>query len=159
MWETCVLSLGWEDPLEKGKATHSSILAGRIGLCRPGVTKSWTRLSNFYLMSSNRKPQISIPFRKRCEVIVSRKEIGSQIINHTGTLTSALQNVSPGNLLETSQSTEQTSKTACTCSGIKSKRILYKRNVKYWNILFSSKMHLLACLFETNFYCLSSAID
>ena len=27
MWETCVWSLGWEDPLEKGKATHSSILA------------------------------------------------------------------------------------------------------------------------------------
>ena len=25
MWETWVRSLGWEDPLEKGKATHSSI--------------------------------------------------------------------------------------------------------------------------------------
>ena len=28
--ETCVRSLGWEDPLEKGMATHSSILAWRI---------------------------------------------------------------------------------------------------------------------------------
>ena len=28
--ETWVRSLGWEDPLEKGKATHSSILAWRI---------------------------------------------------------------------------------------------------------------------------------
>ena len=27
MWETWVQSLGWEDPLENGKATHSSILA------------------------------------------------------------------------------------------------------------------------------------
>ena len=27
MWETRVLSLDWEDPLEKGMATHSSILA------------------------------------------------------------------------------------------------------------------------------------
>ena len=27
--ETWVRSLGWEDPLEKGKATHSSILALR----------------------------------------------------------------------------------------------------------------------------------
>ena len=27
MWETWVQSLGWEDPLEKGKATHSGILA------------------------------------------------------------------------------------------------------------------------------------
>ena len=30
MWEAWVWSLGWEDPLEKGKATHSSILAWRI---------------------------------------------------------------------------------------------------------------------------------
>ena len=30
MRETWVRSLGWEDPLEKGKATHSSILAWRI---------------------------------------------------------------------------------------------------------------------------------
>ena len=28
--ETWVQSLGWEDPLEKGKATHASILARRI---------------------------------------------------------------------------------------------------------------------------------
>ena len=30
MWGISVQSLGWEDPLEKGKATHSSILAWRI---------------------------------------------------------------------------------------------------------------------------------
>ena len=30
MWETWIRSLGWEDPLEKGRATHSSILAWRI---------------------------------------------------------------------------------------------------------------------------------
>ena len=30
MWETWVQPLGWEDLLEKGKATHSSILAWRI---------------------------------------------------------------------------------------------------------------------------------
>ena len=30
MQETWVQSLGWEDPPEKGKATHSSILAWRI---------------------------------------------------------------------------------------------------------------------------------
>ena len=30
MRETWVQSLGWQDPLEKGKATHSSILAWRI---------------------------------------------------------------------------------------------------------------------------------
>ena len=30
MQETQVRSLGWEDPLEKGWATHSSVLAWRI---------------------------------------------------------------------------------------------------------------------------------
>ena len=30
MWETQVQCLGWEDPLEKGKAAHSSSLAWRI---------------------------------------------------------------------------------------------------------------------------------
>ena len=30
MWETWVQSLGWEDPVEKGKATHSNIVTWRI---------------------------------------------------------------------------------------------------------------------------------
>ena len=30
VWDTWVQSLVWEDPLEKGKATHSDILAWRI---------------------------------------------------------------------------------------------------------------------------------
>ena len=49
MWETWVLSLGWERSLEKGIATHSSILTWRIPMDRgawwttvPGVTKSQT---------------------------------------------------------------------------------------------------------------------
>ena len=43
MQETRVPSLGWEDPLEKGKATHSSILAWRIPwTIIHGVTKSQT---------------------------------------------------------------------------------------------------------------------
>ena len=37
VWETWVQSLGWEDPLEKEKATHSSILAWRI----PGLYSPW----------------------------------------------------------------------------------------------------------------------
>ena len=47
MWETWVRSLGWEDPLEKGMATHSSILAGeshgqRSGLQSEGLKESDT---------------------------------------------------------------------------------------------------------------------
>ena len=46
--ETWVRSLGWEDPLEEGMTTHSSILAWRIPTDRGawqatvhGLTKSW----------------------------------------------------------------------------------------------------------------------
>ena len=48
MQETWVRSLGWEDPLEKGKATHSSTLTWRIPWTTfHGVTKSRTLLSNW----------------------------------------------------------------------------------------------------------------
>ena len=53
MQEMLVQYLGWEDPLEEGMATHSSILAWRIPMDRgawqgtvSGVTKSWTRLKH-----------------------------------------------------------------------------------------------------------------
>ena len=53
MRETCVRSLGWEDPLEEGLETYSSILAWRIPMgggaswaTVRGVTKSQTRLSD-----------------------------------------------------------------------------------------------------------------
>ena len=44
MWETWVRSLGWEDPLEKGKATHYSVLAmeNSMDLTVHGVTESDT---------------------------------------------------------------------------------------------------------------------
>ena len=53
MWETWVRTLGWEDPLEEGMVTHSSILAWRIPMDRGawqttvhGVAKSWAQLSD-----------------------------------------------------------------------------------------------------------------
>ena len=47
--ETWVQSLDWEDPVEKGKAAHSSILAWRIPrTVIHGAEKSWTQLSNLY---------------------------------------------------------------------------------------------------------------
>ena len=60
MQETRIQSLGREDPLVKGMATHSSILAWRIpwteepsGLFQSmGVTKSWTQLSDFHFLTA-----------------------------------------------------------------------------------------------------------
>ena len=53
MLETWVQSLGWEDTLEKGKATHSSSLAWRIPwIIVYGVTKSQTWLSDFHSLHS-----------------------------------------------------------------------------------------------------------
>ena len=42
--ETWVQPLGWEDPLEKGKATHSSILASRIP--RTVMSMGWQRVGH-----------------------------------------------------------------------------------------------------------------
>ena len=47
--ETWVPSSGWEDPLEKGRATHSSTLAWRIPWTDRAVhrvAKNWTQLSD-----------------------------------------------------------------------------------------------------------------
>ena len=52
MQETPVRSLGWEDPLEKGPATHSSILAWRT----PGLYSPWGR------KESDRIEQFSFSF-------------------------------------------------------------------------------------------------
>ena len=51
---TCIVGdLSWEDPLEEGMATHSSVLAWRIPMDRGaqrgtvhGVGKSWAQLSD-----------------------------------------------------------------------------------------------------------------
>ena len=48
MWETWVRSLGWEDPLEKGKATHSSGLENSMDSIDHGVVKSQAQLSYFH---------------------------------------------------------------------------------------------------------------
>ena len=55
MWETWVRSLGWEDPLEKGNAIHSCILAWRSPWTLYRVTKSWTWLSDchFHILLFN----------------------------------------------------------------------------------------------------------
>ena len=52
MLETWVQSLDWEEPLEEGMATHSSILSWKIAMDRGsgwatvhGITKSQTQLS------------------------------------------------------------------------------------------------------------------
>ena len=56
--DTRVQSLGWKDPLEKGIATHSSILAWRIpGTEEPGklqslVSQSWKLLSDWHTQYS-----------------------------------------------------------------------------------------------------------
>ena len=53
MWETQFQTLVWEDPLEKGIATHFSIPAWRISSTedsdrlQPVGLQSWTRLSNW----------------------------------------------------------------------------------------------------------------
>ena len=60
-WETWVQSLGWEDPLEKGKATHSSIMAWRIPWTSPWGHKA-----------SDATKRLSLSLRKK--LILTRYE-------------------------------------------------------------------------------------
>ena len=48
MQKTWVPSLGWEDPLERGMATHPSILAWRIPWTVELLGKSQTWLSDYH---------------------------------------------------------------------------------------------------------------
>ena len=53
MQETWVQSLGWEDPLEKGMVTHSSIFAYRISWTeKPGGLQSTCVLSHSVVFNS-----------------------------------------------------------------------------------------------------------
>ena len=58
MWETWLQSLGWEDPMENGMATYSSIPTWRIPWTVQSmwVAKSWTRLSYFHYFSDIKNP-------------------------------------------------------------------------------------------------------
>ena len=71
MWKTWFWSLGWEDPLEKGMATHSSILAWRIswtvqamGLQRVGhdwVTFTFTLYSQWLVVRPFKPFRVKYP--------------------------------------------------------------------------------------------------
>ena len=43
MRETWVRSLGWKDPLEKGKATHSNILVAQLLKNLPAMWETWVK--------------------------------------------------------------------------------------------------------------------
>ena len=80
--ETRVRSLGWDNPLEEGMATHSTILTWRISMDRGtwqatvhGVTKSQTRLSN-----CAQAHQITSHCRALCSVCKVNKELWSKHI-------------------------------------------------------------------------------
>ena len=68
--EIWVWSLGWEDPLEKGMATHSSILTWRILMVRDwwatvhGVAKSQAWLSDFHFTCSAKEKHALKPLAK-----------------------------------------------------------------------------------------------
>ena len=91
MRKTWVRSLGWEDALEKGKATLSSILAWRIlWTTVHGVTKNQTWLSDFHFTSIirfwNKKEYIQIKsWNKNINKIqtspLQRKDLIHRLIN------------------------------------------------------------------------------
>ena len=70
MQESWIQSLGWEDPLEEGMATHTSILAWRISMDReawqatvPGVKKSSDTTEQLSIVQHRVNLQCSVSFR------------------------------------------------------------------------------------------------
>ena len=62
MWETWVRSLGWEDPLEKEMATHSSTLAWKTVLMEePGRLQSMESQRVRHKSATSLKLKIHIP--------------------------------------------------------------------------------------------------
>ena len=65
--ETWAPSLGWDDPLEKGKATHSSILAWRIpwslrSIGSQSVRHEWVTFASLHFTSNTNSPCICVPY-------------------------------------------------------------------------------------------------
>ena len=69
-WETWVQSLGWEDPLKKGKATHSSILAWRI----PWREGAWQATVHWSRKESDRTEHLSLSLLSKPQEIVKDKQ-------------------------------------------------------------------------------------
>ena len=61
MWETWVRSLGWEDPLEEGKATQLQYSGLEISMdcIVHGVAKSWKQLRDFHFQENLAKKQMA----------------------------------------------------------------------------------------------------
>ena len=73
MQETCIWSLGWEDPLEKGKATHSSILVWRI----PRNVQSTGSLR-----VGQNQATVTLTFRLRCGCIHVWASLVAQMVKN-----------------------------------------------------------------------------
>ena len=88
MRETWVQSLGQEDPLEKGMAIHSSILAWRISVDRGarwatvhGVTKSWTRLKRLIIFFAAKDAEALYSQQKQDQELTVVQIINSLLTN------------------------------------------------------------------------------
>ena len=73
VWETCVWSLGWKDPLEKGKATHSSILTWRIpwGRKESDTTERLSVTNNVEHFLCVHRPSVYFCCRNVCSILCS----------------------------------------------------------------------------------------
>ena len=76
MQETQVQSLGWEDPLEKGMATHSSILAWRI----PWTEKPWATVHGVAELDMTEQLTLSVSYI----CIQTTSSLSIHLLNDTG---------------------------------------------------------------------------
>ena len=88
MWETCVQSLIWEDPLEKGMTTHSSIFAWKIQWTEdPGRLQSMESQRVGHNWVTNILPR-NPPWSVVCQVPLSMGILQERILKWVATPTS-----------------------------------------------------------------------
>ena len=84
MWEAHVLSLGWEDLLEKGMSTRSSILAWRIPwIEEPGGLQSMI-FFNFFCLRA--QPVLSGPYWTTSMIKVTLTELITSLRRRKSTM-------------------------------------------------------------------------
>ena len=95
MQETWILSLGWADPLEKGLATHSNILAWRISWTEePGGLQSMgsqradaTEVTSTHIKQTNSRDVLCSPgnYIQLCAITYDGKNLKKCVYLHTHT--------------------------------------------------------------------------
>ena len=119
MWETWLQSLVWEDPLEKGKSAHSSILAWRIpwreepGRQQSMGLQSQTRLKRLSMNSNLISYHVKFTWTLRGAQLLDQDPLGGCVPTSPSTTQTQAREGHPGGLGENDGSLASEAENKC----------------------------------------------